>query len=118
MTTDRSTYRRGDTVLVSKTNGSSEMIRGQTGQTYCTIVSVERYVDGPWQMQGRGVAAGGPPGFVPIEAGGEMTVGVFPRLPSDRELVEGRYRIEFIFLVGSTSAPPQTAHSEEFTVIQ
>jgi hypothetical protein len=115
VTSDKLRYHYGEQIVVTISNDLPVPIYGQTGQTYCSVVSVQRKVDDQWNMEGR-CAAAGPPGFIAIEAGRQMAVEIFPRFPSDRALDPGQYRIVFSFFVGSTAGPRQAVQSEEFVI--
>ena len=115
VTTDKSSYRSGESIIVNVMNSLSVPIYALTGQTYCTIVTVQRSVEGQWSAEGRCLVFA-PPGWVEIAAGGHILVEVRPRLPSDRPLAPGRYRVMLSFTAGSTSGPSATVFSSEFLI--
>jgi hypothetical protein len=115
VTTDKSSYRSGESIIVNVVNSLSVPIYALTGQTYCTIVTVQRSVEGQWSAEGRCLVFA-PPGWVEIAAGGHTVVEVRPRLPSDRPLAPGRYRVMLSFKAGSTSGPSATVFSSEFLI--
>ena len=115
VTTSSLTYGLSEPVVVTIVNGLSVPIHALTGQTYCTIVTVQRNVNGEWNPEGRCLAAG-PPGWVSIAAGDRTVVDVRPRLPSDRPLAPNRHRIMFTFRQNSTENLSRTVFSAEFRI--
>jgi len=115
VTTDKASYGTGQSIVVTIVNGLSVPIYALSGQTYCTIVTIQRHTDGQWGAEGRCLSYT-PPGWVDIAARGSTLVEVRPRLPSDRPLGPGRYRAVLTFAVGSTTGPSATAFSSDFLI--
>jgi hypothetical protein len=72
VTTDKLTYRRGEPILVTITNGLSTVIYAVPAQVCCSIVSVHRRHDGRWVTEGVGPTAG-PAFFIAIASKSKMT---------------------------------------------
>lgn len=115
VTTDKLRYAPGEMIVVKIVNTLFVPIYALTGQTYCTIVTVERSVDGGWKPEGT-CQSYGPPGWVEIAAGGTNRIEVTPRLHGDQALDAGRYRVKLVFKVGSTNGRSDTVFSSEFLV--
>jgi hypothetical protein len=86
-----------------------------TGQTYCTIVTVQGRVDGQWNPEGRCIV-GGPPGWREIPPQQLTRVEVKPTLPADEPLAPNQYRVVFTFRAKSTTEASVTVVSAEFVV--
>ena len=115
VTTDKSAYDQGEMIEVTITNTFSAPIYALTGQTYCTIVTLQRNVDGAWKPEGP-CQSYAPPGWVKIAAGATTRVQVKAGLPADQPLAAGRYQAKLTFNVGSTSGRPASAVSSEFLI--
>lgn len=115
VTTDKLSYQFRDTIIVTITNNLSVSIYAVAGQTYCTIVSLERRSDDQWHREGA-CAVGAPPGFMAVAAGAQRRVEVAPATAFDRHLVPGSYRVAFSFFIGSTAGPQETVHSPDFVI--
>jgi len=112
---DKSNYRQGEVVLVQIKNDLASSIYALSGQTYCTIVTVERFVNEQWNAEGR-CRVLGPPGWVEIAASDTLSVKIKPILPSDQILTPGRHRAKLTFNVGSRSGSTQTGFSSDFKI--
>ena len=115
VSTDKSSYDPGEMIVVSIVNTLSVPIYALTGQTYCTIVTVQRSVDGEWKSEGP-CQSYAPPGWVEIGAGGTTRIEVMPRLHADQPLASGRCRAQLTFKVGSTNGRSATVFSSEFLI--
>ena len=115
VTTDKSGYNPGEMIVVTIVNALSVPIFALTGQTYCTIVTVQRSVDGEWKSEGT-CQSYAPPVWVEIAAGGTTRVEVMPGLPADQPLAAGRCRAKLTFKVGSTNGRRATVLSSEFLI--
>jgi hypothetical protein len=113
--TDKSNYHPGETIIVAIANTLSLPIYALTGQTYCTIVTVERIIDSEWNSQGA-CQSYAPPGWVKIASGTTTRIEVMPRLPNDQPLAAGRCRVKFTFKVRSTNGRSDTVFSSEFLI--
>jgi len=113
--TDKSAYDQGEMIEVTIMNTLPAPIYALTGQTYCTIVTLQRNVDGAWKPEGP-CQSYAPPGWVKIAAGATTRVQVKPGLPADQPLPAGRYQAKVTFNAGSTSGRPASAQSSEFLV--
>jgi hypothetical protein len=115
LATNKSTYRQGEVVLVQIKNDLASAIYALSGQTYCTIIIVERFVNETWSVEGR-CRALGPPGWVEIAADSTFSVEIKPILPSDQAFIPGRHRAKLTFNLGSKSGSTQTCFSSEFQI--
>jgi len=115
LTTDQQQYQAGEMIRVSIRNGLSVPIYGFTGQTYCSIVTVERKEGDSWQEQELCVA-GAPPTNEEILSGKQITVDLLPRLAAENPLPPGAYRALLTYRVGSPSGDEGSAISKEFTI--
>lgn len=115
VTNNKSSYAPLEPIVVTVVNGLSVPIYALTGQTYCTIVTVQRSVNGQWNPEGRCLVAG-PPGWVSIAPGDRTVVDVRPRLPSDQPLASNRHRVVFTFKPESTEGTNITVFSAEFRI--
>jgi hypothetical protein len=115
VSTDKSSYDPGEMIAVSIVNTLSVPIYALTGQTYCTIVTVERSINSKWKSEGA-CQSYAPPGWVEIAAGATTKIEVMPRLPADQPLPAGRYRARLTFKVGSTNGRSATVLSSEVLI--
>jgi hypothetical protein len=115
LATNKSNYRKREVVLVQIKNDMAFPIYTLSGQTYCTIITVERFVNEAWSVEGR-CRVLGPPGWVEIAAGGTSLVEIKPILPSDQVFIPGRYRAKLTFNVGSKTGSTQTCFSSDFQI--
>jgi hypothetical protein len=115
VTTDKSSYRPGEPIVVTVDNQLSVPVYALTGQTYCTVVTAERRVDDAWTAAGR-CMVGGPPGWREIPSQQLTRVEVKPGIALDEPLPLGRYRIVFTFRPKSTAEPSATVTSKEFVI--
>lgn len=115
VTTDQAVYRPGQPVVVKIANGLATPIYALSGQTYCTIVTVQRYVDSEWKPEGA-CQSYAPPGWVEIAAGGTTRVEVMSHVHADQSLPAGRCRAKLTFRVGSTSGQSSAVFSPEFLI--
>lgn len=115
VSTNLPTYTLGETIIVTIRHDLAVPIYALTGQTYCTIVTIQRQVAAEWIAEGRCLAFG-PPGWIEIPPNAPSAVDVRPRLPSDRALAPGRHRVVFAFRVGSSSGAVATVFSPEFLI--
>ena len=115
VTTDKSRYDPGEPVGVSIMNTLSVPIYVLTGQTYCTIVTVQRSLDGEWKPEGP-CQSFAPPGWLTIAPGDTTRIELKPRLAADQALASGRYRAKLTFRLGSINGQSSTVFSLEFLV--
>jgi hypothetical protein len=115
VSTDKSRYAHGETVVVTVMNARGDSLYALTGKTYCSILSVERRVNGVWTAEGPCMVLG-PPGWIEIKPQQAMRVELKPRLPDDLPLAPDRHRVVFAFRAKTTTAPTETRLSSEFDV--
>lgn len=115
VTTDRPVYDSGQMIVVTIVNTLSAPVYALTGQTYCTIVTLQRSVDGEWKSEGP-CQSYAPPGWVKIAAGDTSRIEVMPSVPADQPLPVGRYRAQLTLRVGSSSGQSATVFSPEFLI--
>jgi hypothetical protein len=116
VTTSSPSYALNEIIAVSISNNLPISIFGYTGQTYCTIVTVQQEVDDAWQVTQAECPLEAPSLPVEIPAHGTTLVAVFPRLPGDPRLEAGTYRIKFVFTAGAAPGPQNTVYSTPFTI--
>jgi hypothetical protein len=116
VTTNKTSYSFLEPVVVTIVNGLSFPIYALTGQSYCSIVTVQRNLNGKWNPEGRCMVAG-PPGWLSIAPGERTVVDVRPRLPSDQPLASNRHRVAFTFKAKSTDGTSSTVFAAEFLII-
>jgi hypothetical protein len=115
VTTDKSSYRPGEPIVVTVDNQLSVPVYALTGQTYCTVVTAERRVDDAWRAEGR-CMVGGPPGWREIPPQQLTRVEVNPGIALDEPLPPGRYRVVFTFRPKSTAEPSAAVIAKEFII--
>ncbi len=115
VTTDKSSYGLGEPIVVTIVNSLSVPIYALSGQTYCTIVTVQRSEDGRWSTERRCLAFA-PPGWTEIVPGRRTPVEVKSGLAFDRPLAPGRHRVLFTFNIGSPGGSSATVFSSEFLI--
>lgn len=103
VTTDKLSYRSGELIVVTISNDLATIIYAPPGQTYCSVVSVQRLEAGRWVTAGS-CAAGGRALFVTVGPKREMrgvlgpgaqdagTQGVIVSEPSRPSVFEGDLR--------------------------
>jgi hypothetical protein len=110
-----SSFPRGTTITVTVKNRRSSPIYGLSGQSFCTILDVQRLDGANWVSQARCVA-GAPPVPVRIEPNPQVEVDLEPKLANERPLEPGVYRIQFGYRLGSHDGPSATVYSQTFTI--
>jgi hypothetical protein len=81
--TDTLSYVAGQPLIIAVRNGLSAPIYLLGGQTYCSMVGVQRLEGDQWQPVGQ-CPPGEPLTYLPIAAGGEHTITVDPRTRTAR----------------------------------
>jgi hypothetical protein len=112
---DRSAYDFGDPIIVTVGNDLAHPIYATSGQTYCSIVTLEKRTGEGWQRVGRCVA-GAPPGFVQIAAGDRVQVELSPLPFADEPIAPGRYHVRFTYSFERGAGPYTATYSDELTV--
>jgi hypothetical protein len=115
VTTDKASYDPNQPVVVKIANGLDSPVYALSGQTYCSIITVERLVNENWSPEGRCLVYG-PPGWIEIAAGSALSIEIKPPLPSDQPLAPGQHRVNFSFRVGSRSGSSETVFSSVFLI--
>jgi len=83
VTLDASGYVVGQPIVVTVSNGLPDLIYLLGGQTYCSMVGVQRLENDQWQPVGR-CAPGEPVTYLPVARGGQRTITVDPQTRSAR----------------------------------
>jgi hypothetical protein len=113
--TRENAYCRTESIPIAIRNQSSNPIFVTSGQTFCTIVSLERRENASWQMVGR-CPAGAPPGILTIAAGEERVISLGPNSHFYVPLVPGRYRLALAFAGGADGQNHRVIYSHEFDI--
>ena len=110
----KESFRSGDPVVTVIRNKRSKSITATSGQTLCTIVTLQRRSGNDWQTEGP-CEEGAPPGNVRIEPHSKVRVRIGER-EGDDDLPTGTYRAVFRYRIGNSERPSYISYSETFKI--
>jgi hypothetical protein len=114
VTTDKASYCLEEAIGVSIANRLDQPVFATSGQSYCTIVSLQRQQGDDWTMIGSCIA-GAPPANISIAANAVLSFSLKPGRYDYEALEAGNYRISFTYGIGSIEGPRGEARSPVFT---
>ena len=97
---DKREYGQNDTIAVTVTNDLDLGITTFDQQTFCSILKLERQIDGEWKDVEKGCFSTVPSTDMTIEPHTELIVKL--RSPSTGLLPSGTYRASLVFTVGES----------------
>jgi hypothetical protein len=120
LTPDRGRYAPGDPILVTVHDGLTTSIFAMNNHTSCTVVQLERLVNGSWQIQGTCVNMYPHPTLTEIKPGSSATVELLPAQGTDGSTTwpVGTYRAELTYATNASQSSEQAsiAYSQPVTV--
>jgi hypothetical protein len=116
ITTQKDAYCREDPIAITIRNESSSAIFVTSGQTFCTILSLEKRENDSWRMAGR-CLAGAPPGIISIPAREELVISLGPNSHFYVPIAPGRYRVALAFAHSADGLDRRVAYSREFDIL-
>lgn len=115
VSTDRDSYCHGDPVAVTIRNNLSSPIHVTSGQSFCTIVTIEEKRDEAWKAAGA-CPAGAPPGVVTIAGGATLVISLDAGNIFYSPLAIGTYRATFNYARNADGTGDGLSFSPEFQI--
>ena len=113
--TIKDSFRSGDPVVAVIRNKRSTSITATSGQSSCSIATLQRRSGDEWQTEGH-CEEGAPPANIPVEPESHLRVEIGGRNGDERFSV-GTYRAVFTYRLGNSEQPTYVSFSKTFEII-
>ena len=113
--TIKDSFRSGGPIVAVIRNERSTSITATSGQSSCTIATLQRRSGDEWQTEGH-CEEGAPPGNIPVEPESHLRVEIGGN-DGDERFPVGTYRAVFTYRLGNSERPTYVSYSKTFEII-